>query len=167
MSTYETENLTGLVSPAGLPDLLDAHVARVMAVAVTSVATGQYGAPILESLRQSEDYETYRPWLAMFDEWVRAQHGGDLDAWIHYMAVQAGELEKSIFSVYDPDGLIDDQTRFSSADPLIGSALWFSYLRQIGTIDEDDERRFVNLWCWLVVQDLLGDEPDKNLNDEW
>lgn len=169
MTTYDKEQFEGLVSPPGTPDLLDAHVARLMSLAITTTSIGRYDDPLFETMKESPDYEKYRPWLAEFDAWAKSQHGGDMDGWLRFMASHAIDLESRLFDAYDPEGLLDKETRLSIGDSIIGAALWFGFLRQRGTVSEEDETRFVNLWCWMFIQDILpGNEPAaETSDDEW
>lgn len=175
MSKVEMEDFTGLVSPPGLPDLTDASLARAVPLAILALATG-VRTPYLQEFLDNPANGDALPAVEGFTDWCASNIDvAGRDAWLDYLATSRADLLTSAWAAYDPDGLVEVVLRDTSGDDLIGASLWFTYLAAVGVISDDDEPRWYNLWTFLIVNDLLGDEDEDDEStsaptkedDEW
>ena len=160
-----TEDFTGLVSPEGLPDLTDAALARSLPLAVLSLAIGAT-TPYLEEFLANPVNGDILAALERFRRWSEDNVAiAGLDAWLGYLADSRAAALKNLWDVYDPEALVEDVIRDTVGDEVLGAALWFSYLADVGVISGEDESRWCNLWDWLIVNDLLADDGEEDGGD--
>ncbi len=164
-STQETEDFTGLVSPEGLPDFAQAELARSLPLSVLSLAIGR-STPYLEEFLANPKNQDILPTLERFQQWSDANVAiAGLDAWLGYLADSRAVALKNLWNAYDPQHLVEDDVRDTAGDEVLGTALWFSYLADVGVISGEDESRWCHLWDFLIVDDLFADDEDDDEDD--
>lgn len=167
MTDIQTEEFTDLVSPAGLPDLTQAEVARSLPLVALSLAIGR-STPFLEEYLNNPLNKDVMPVLERFQTWATKSAIDGEDPWLEYLADCRATLLEAAWSAYDPEGHVEDAVRDLVGDELLGNALWFSFLRSTGIINEDDEARWTNLWTFAIISDLFGDDGSdgETVNDD-
>ncbi len=160
-----TEDFTGLVSPEGLPDLTQAALARSLPLSVLSLAIGAT-TPYLEEFLANPVNGDILPALERFQRWSEDNVAvAGLDAWLGYLADSRAVALTNLWDAYDPEALVEDVVRDTVGDEVLGAALWFSYLADVGVIGDDDESRWCDLWDFLIVNDLLADDDEEDGGD--
>ncbi len=167
MTDTQTEDLTGLVSPIGLPDLAQADMARNLPLVALSLAIGR-STPYLEEYLNDPSNRDIMPVLDRFQTWATRSAVDGEGPWLEYLADSRATLLEAAWSAYDPDGLVEASVRDLIGDEILGSAIWFSFLHSTGIITEEDESRWTNLWTYAIVNDLLADDEsdDGSLTEE-
>lgn len=161
----ETEDFTGLVSPEGLPDLNDAALARSLPLVTLSLAIGAT-TPYLTEFFANPVNGDVLPALERFKQWSDDNVAiAGLDSWLGYLADSRAVALTNLWGAYDPEHLVEDDVRDTAGDEVLGAALWFSYLADVGVITSDDEARWCNLWDWLIVEDSFADDDADDEND--
>lgn len=156
------EDFSGLVSPEGLPDLAQAELARSLPLAALTLAIGAT-TPYFEEFLANPINQDILATLESFRRWSEDNVAvAGLDAWLGYLADSRVVVLKNLWDAYDPEALVEDDVRDTVGDEVLGAALWFSYLADVGTISGDDESRWCNLWDFLIVNDLFADDGKKD-----
>ena len=164
--TEATDDFTGLVSPEGLPDFTQAALARSLPLSVLSLAIGAT-TPYLEEFLANPVNGDVLPALEKFQRWSDDNVAvAGLDSWLGYLADSRATALNNLWDAYDPQHLVEDVVRDTAGDEVLGAALWFSYLADVGVISSDDESRWRDLWDWLIVEDLFADNDDEDEKDE-
>ena len=162
----ETEDFTGLVSPEGLPfDLAQAELARSLPLAALSLAIGATTPYLTEFLANSVNGDVL-PALERFADWCASNiNVAGLDSWLGYLADSRAMALTNLWNAYDPEHLVEDDVRDTAGDEVIGAALWFSHLADVGIVGSDDEPKWCSLWDWLIVEDLFTDDENEDDGD--
>jgi hypothetical protein len=155
----------GLVSPAGLPDLSQAELARSLPTCVLARAIGAQSDYLDEFLANPLNQDIL-PGLERFRVWSDANtaSGGE-DQWFTYLAQSRADLLKSVWGFYDPEGDFDDILRELVGDQLIGAAIWFSFLADTGVISAEDESSWCTVWNACIVNDFICDIKEGVFDD--
>jgi len=158
------EDFTGLASPESLPfDLAQASLARSLPLAVFIFAIGATTNPYLQEFLDNPANGDILPALGRFQRWSDDNVAiAGLDAWLGYLADSRAVALKNLWDAYDPGNLVEEIVRDTAGDEVLGAALWFSYLADVGVISGDDESRWCNLWDFFIVEDLFVDEDDED-----
>jgi hypothetical protein len=153
IANQEIESLEGLVSPPQLPvDLLDADIALEMPMIA-----------LLTSISSSDArLATY------LSNWIAAQEAtGTRDEWARYLVSQREMLLDSTWAAYDGEANeVELAVRELIGDELLGASLLMRFLREAEVLDDEDERRFVSLWNWLLVNELLSNNEEEALDEK-
>jgi hypothetical protein len=159
----EFEDLTGLISPAGFPIDL-ALVDNVLELPTISllIAIGSDDERIANYMNDPRNQSARRV-LEAFRGWVRDQTAeSSRDLWSEYLGKSRDELVDAVWSQYDSRGVVEFDARDLIGDNLIGTAIFFRFLAEAGVITDADEGRFVSLWNWALVMDLMSVDSEED-----
>jgi hypothetical protein len=112
------------------------------------------------------------PMINAFRDWIAAQEAtGTRDEWARYLVSQRETLLDSTWAAYDGEanGGADEvplEVRELIGDDLLGASLLMRFLREVEVLDDEDERRFVSLWNWLLVNELLSNNEEEALDEK-
>jgi len=151
----EFEDLAGLISPAGFPiDLALLDNVLVLPTVALLIAIGSDDERIANYMNDPRVLEAFRGWVR--DQTAESSR----DLWSEYLGRSRDELVDSVWGQYDSRGVVEFDTRDLIGDNLIGTAIFFRFLAEAGVITDADEGRFVSLWNWALVTDLMSDDSE-------
>ena len=159
----EFEDLTGLISPTGFPiDLVLVDNVLALPTITLLIAIGSDDERIVRYMDDPGNQSARRV-LEAFRGWVRDQTAGSSrDLWSEYLGRSRDELVDAVWGQYDPRGVVEFETRDLIGDNLIGTAIFFRFLAEAGVITDVDEGRFVSLWNWALVTDLMSEDSEED-----
>jgi hypothetical protein len=168
IANQEIESLEGLVSPPQLPvDLLDADIALEMPMIALLTSISSSDARLATYLSNPAN-QAIIPMINAFRDWIAAQEAtGTRDEWARYLVSQREMLLDSTWAAYDGEANeVELAVRELIGDELLGASLLMRFLREAEVLDDEDERRFVSLWNWLLVNELLSNNEEEALDEK-
>jgi hypothetical protein len=158
-----TIDIESMVSPPQLPvDLLSEPTALEIPLIAFLIAITAVDPQLGDYLRDPANAKSV-PMLNAFREWITAQEStGTREQWADYILDSHEKVIESTWNLYDEvPPQVPPEVRFMLGDELTGTALFMSWLNEVGLLSDEQEIQFRSLWNYWLVADLLSDDESE------
>jgi hypothetical protein len=162
-----TIDIESLISPPQLPmDLLSEAAALEIPFIAFLIAITAVDPRLGEYLSDPAKAKAV-PVLNAFREWIAAQEStGTREQWADYILDSHEKVTESTWNLYDDEvpQQVPPEVRVMIGDELTGTALFMSWLNEVGLLTDEEEIQFRSLWNYWLVADLMSDDDSETVD---